>query len=115
MDSIKSALNSIGSQTGAESVIGYERLMDHRAVKMFRDKFPQITDEDLRRSQCRLRQMAVEFDDCSPCTGLDRCKHEQKGYFLALDVIPRGEGRFMICDKLKPCKYVRRTNDGNKD
>jgi primosomal protein DnaI len=110
MDNLGDVLNDFKDRLSAQQGHGdgWSKLMCHFAVRKFREKYPELTDDQIRKSQMKVRQMATEFDNCSSCMSLDHCKHVFKGHATALEVSDLGEGRFMITDRLRPCKHNRR-------
>lgn len=84
-----------------------ERALDGKtAIRLFKQKYPDISPEILARNQLRLLQMAQEFDNCAVCMSLDNCKNALHGYQYALrvDQITYNDSDWQITESVKPCR-----------
>ncbi|PTM58120.1 primosomal protein DnaI [Desmospora activa] len=64
----------------------WDRLWNHRQIRSFREKHPELDPDLARRSWLSLRQYAQERDHCETCPGLQRCPNLVKGHQPALQI-----------------------------
>lgn len=60
-------------------------LMQHRAVRSFVDRHPEIPQEQYLRSLPQMNQMVSEWENCSHCPGLDNCPNMIQGHYPYLN------------------------------
>ncbi|SDZ12455.1 primosomal protein DnaI [Thermoactinomyces sp. DSM 45892] len=60
-------------------------LKQHRAVRSFVERHPDIPSEQYLRSLPQMNQMVSEWENCSRCSGLERCPNMISGHYPYLN------------------------------
>lgn len=91
-----------------QSELKAQQMLADPLVVQWRNKFPEVSDEELRLYMNRIYQYVKEYKQCSNCPGLDQCPNDLTGHYTMLTVENEGDSHFVHDHKVACKKWLSR-------
>ncbi|NBI28858.1 primosomal protein DnaI [Chengkuizengella marina] len=106
MQSLSEIVNVIPKTKIQEAKDKMQTLLNDPLILKFREKHPEISNEDLKIHMNRLYEFVREYKQCTNCPGLENCPNDFKGHYTKLTVQNYNEYR-QITDQKIACKKLK--------
>lgn len=104
MESLSQVLRSMTNPELLEKVEAkIQQLQADPLIEKWRNKYPFITDQDLKLHMNKLYQYVSEYANCSNCPGLERCPNDFTGHYTVLSAELLNE-QVHIYDRKTACR-----------
>lgn len=104
LESLSQVLKNMADSTLLNKIEEKTReLQQDPLIQKWRDKYPFVTDEELRLHMNKLYQYRAEYRNCSNCPGLERCPNDFTGHYTVLSA-ELLNGQAHIYDRKTACR-----------
>ncbi|MDP5272585.1 primosomal protein DnaI [Chengkuizengella axinellae] len=106
MQSLSEIVNVIPKSRAQEAKDKMQTLLNDPLILKFKEKHPELSEEDLKIHMNRLYEFVKEYKQCSNCPGLENCPNDFKGHYTKLTVQSYNEYS-QITDQKIACKKLK--------